>query len=415
MQAQASWGGNTDGASYLLVQAAVTLLAELSGATATEAAPSETEPTTVEPLFTAEPAAVSEPAAASEPATEAEAAATSEPAAGNEPALADEPTAQVEVTTVSEADSTLEQTTSTTASQAIYVVQAGDTVAAIARAYGVTVEAIVAANGLGDANLIAVGQELAIPDPAQVPAVTSAASGSSSLSADSAGTVAQKLPGLEQMPDTNPGPPFTVEISANYAVQDPLVVKSRTYTVTGIVRNDGDETYAVSDIMVTFCDADGFRGTFSPAIRDGKLVGGEWHWHGETAAEFAALLLAPGEEWPFRVSIVGQDMASFLVHPDAAPTGRESAQVELSDVRLVDEGTGYLRISGTATNTSPFKAKNLTVSGVLLDASGQIVSLGSTYVLDEGIEPGASVAFDLRIEQTSYASYQLYAQAEHDW
>ncbi|MFN2156524.1 MAG: LysM peptidoglycan-binding domain-containing protein [Anaerolineae bacterium] len=415
MPAPSGGSGTAGGASYLLAQAAVTLLTERSGATATEAAPLETEPTTVEPLF------MTEPAAASEPATEAEAAATSDPVVGSEPALLDEsaaqiePAAQAEVTPVSEADSTPEQTTSTTASEAIHVVQAGDTVAAIARAYGVTVQAIVAANGLLDANVIVVGQELIIPDPAQVPAVTSTASGSIASSVDSIGTVTQRLPGLEQMPDTNPGPPFTVEVSANYAVQDPLVAKSRTYTVTGIVRNDGDETYAVSDIMVTFYDADGFRGTFSPAIRDGKLVGGEWHWHGEVQAEFAALLLAPGEEWPFSIQITAQDMASFLIHADAAPTGREPAQVELSGVRLVDEGTGYLRISGTATNASPFKAKGLTVSGVLLDANGQIVSLGSTYVLDEGIEPGASVAFDLRVEQTSYASYQLYAQAEHDW
>jgi LysM repeat protein len=414
MPAQPAENSTAGGASYLLTRAAVALLAERSGATTAEAAPSETEPVAAEPVLAAEPA-TTEPAATSEPATQAEEAAPSEPADGNEPASQDEPAPQVEAAAPSAEDSTAEPTTSAATSQVTYVVQAGDTVAAVARAYGVTAQAIVAANGLADANVIVVGQELIIPDPAQVPAVTSIASGSSASPVDSVETVTQRLPGLEQMPDTNPGPPFTVEISANYAVQDPLVEKSRTYVVTGIVRNDGDETYAVSDITVTFYDADGFRGTFSPAIRDGKLVGGEWHWHGEVQAEFAALLLAPGEVWPFRIQITAQDMASFLIHADAAPTGREPAQVELSGVRLVDEGTGYLRISGIATNASPFKAKNLTVSGVLLDASGQIVSLGSTYVLDEGIEPAASVPFDLRIEKTPYASYQLYAQAEHDW
>jgi LysM repeat protein len=405
MQARPSGSGTAGGASYALIRAAVDLLAERSGATVAEAATSETEPVAVQPVLTTEPAATSEPA------SEAEAVATTEPAVDNEPV------AQVEAAATSEPESAPESTqappaaTAATADQVIYVVQAGDAVAAIARAYGVTVQAIVAANGLEDANVIAVGQELIILDPAQVSADTSAALSS----ADSAGTAVQRLPGLEQIADTNPGPPFTVEISANYATQDAVVEKSRTYMVTGIVRNDGDETYTVSDILVTFYDADGFRGTFSPAIRDGKLVGGEWHWHAETAAEFAALLLAPGEEWPFSVEITAQDMASFLIHPDAAPTGREPAQVELGDVRLVDEGAGYLRISGTATNASAFKATNLTVSGVLLDASGQIVSLGSTYVLEQGIEPGASVAFDLRIEKTPYATYQLYVQAEHDW
>jgi hypothetical protein len=222
-------------------------------------------------------------------------------------------------------------------------------------------------------------------------------------------------PALEQVEDTSPGPPFTIEISTNVAVQDPLVEASRTYKVTGIVRNDGDQTYDVSNILVTFYDAEGFRGTFQPAIRDGKLVGGEWHWHGETEAEFGALLLAPGEEWPFIVEITAQDMAAFLVHPDALATDREATPVELSDVGLVDAGTGYLRISGTATNVSSLKAKNVTVSGVLLDASGQIVSVGSVYVLQEDVEPGASVRFDLRIEREPYATYQLYAHAERDW
>ena len=106
---------------------------------------------------------------------------------------------------------------------------------------------------------------------------------------------------------------------------------------------------------------------------------------------------------------------SFLIHPDAVATGRESAPVELSGVQVVDEGTDYLRISGTATNPNPFKVQNVTVSGVLLDASGQIVSLGSTYVLEEDIESGEEVPFELRVGMEPYASYELYAQAERDW
>ena len=222
-------------------------------------------------------------------------------------------------------------------------------------------------------------------------------------------------PALEQIEDTNPGPPFTVEVSANTATQDPVVEASQTYKVTGIVRNDGDQTYAVSTLNVTFYDAEGFRGTFQPAVRDGKVVSGEWLWHGQAEAELAALLLAPGEEWPFEIEIVAQDMASFLIHPDATPTGRESVIVALSDVRMVDEGTDYLRISGTATNTSAYAVKNVTVSGVLLDGNGQIVSVGSAYVLQEDISPGETVGFDVRVTKEAYASNQVYAQAERDW
>jgi hypothetical protein len=218
---------------------------------------------------------------------------------------------------------------------------------------------------------------------------------------------------LEQLPDNDPGPPLTVEVSANRATQDPLVEQSQTYLVTGIVRNDGDQVYAVSALQATFFDASGFRGTFQKY--PGRGTGGEWVWHGQTEADFAALLLAPGKEWPFSVEITAQDMASFVIHPDAVATGRESAPVALSDIVLVDEGAGYLRISGTATNDNAFAVQNVTVSSVLLDASGQIVSMGSTYVLQQDIGPGESVTFEVRVEEEPYADYRLYVQAERDW
>ncbi len=413
MRTQLGGGSAAGRASYGLVRTVVELLAERSGGSLGEAMAVETEPVADEPMSTTEAAATSESTAPSASTREAELAAHVEPTAEIEAA------GQVELAAAKEPDNTPEPTPDPATSevsveeQVTVVVQAGDTVAAIARAYGVTVEEIAAASGLLDADMIAVGQELTIPGPAQMP--SSASATAEALSESGAGTAVQRLPGLQQIADTNPGPPFTVEISANYAIQDPVVEQSRTYVVTGIVRNDGDETYAVSDILVTFYDAAGFRGTFSPAIRDGKLVGGEWHWHGETEAEFAAFLLAPGEEWPFSVQITAQDMASFLIHPDAAPSGRESAPVVLSDVQVVDQGTGYLQIIGAATNVNPFEVKNVTVSSVLMDASGQIVSLGSTYVLQQDIAPSASVRFDMRVGKTPYVDYQLYAQAERDW
>ena len=290
----------------------------------------------------------------------------------------------------------------------VYSVRAGDLLAAIARAYGVTVTAIAEANGLVDANQITVGQRLVIPDPSRVPAVTS---GPVPAASSPEPTLAPPR-ALEWLPDTAPGPPFTVEVSANRATQDPLVEKSRHYLVSGIVRNDGRQTYAVSSIDVTFFDASGFRGTF----RKYPLVpGGEWLWHGKTQAEFPYMLLAPGEACPFLVEITAQDMASFLIHPNGAPTERESVQLEPGGVWVVEDGTGYVRISGTVTNSSSLKVKNVIVAGVLLDANGEIVSLGSTYVLRENIEPGASVSFDLRIARQPYTRYQLYAQAERDW
>jgi len=51
----------------------------------------------------------------------------------------------------------------------IYVAKAGDTLGSVAEAYGVTVDAIMQANGLSDANLLSVGQSLVIPVAGYVP------------------------------------------------------------------------------------------------------------------------------------------------------------------------------------------------------------------------------------------------------
>jgi hypothetical protein len=82
---------------------------------------------------------------------------------------------------------------------------------------------------------------------------------------------------------------------------------------------------------------------------------------------------------------------------------------------MTRDGLDSVRIRGVATNPNPFKIKNVAVAGGLHDASGQMVSLGTTYVLQEDIEPGASVPFDVRVKTEPFTSYKLYAQAERDW
>jgi len=46
------------------------------------------------------------------------------------------------------------------------VVQPGETLSQIAKQYGVSVDALMAANGIADPHLIKIGQELIIPGPA---------------------------------------------------------------------------------------------------------------------------------------------------------------------------------------------------------------------------------------------------------
>jgi hypothetical protein len=166
--------------------------------------------------------------------------------------------------------------------------------------------------------------------------------------------------------------------------------------ITGFVRNEGTETYEAIGIVATIWDDEDFR-------------------HGPLSVRVPCTLLAPGEACPFIIDVGVRRPVSFLLHPEGRPSKRESVPVALSRVNLSYDGLNSMRITGMASNVNAFKAKNVIVSGVLLDASGQVVSLGYGYVLTEDIVPGAGVGFDVRVRRVPFASYRLYAQAERDW
>ncbi|MCU0522928.1 MAG: hypothetical protein MUF84_19855 [Anaerolineae bacterium] len=133
-------------------------------------------------------------------------------------------------------------------------------------------------------------------------------------------------PALVQIEDTDPGPPFSVEVSLNQATPNPLLDGTRIYRVSGLLRNDGDAVYAVKTVHITFFDSSGFRGSYNPFPRRRY---GEYIWHGALEADFGCMLLAPGEACPFTAEIAAYDMGSFLVHADAViAEWREPAPVE---------------------------------------------------------------------------------------
>lgn len=227
-------------------------------------------------------------------------------------------------------------------------------------------------------------------------------------------------PALDRVPDTDPGPPFAVEVSANRAYPDPLVEQSRRYVVSGIVRNEGGATYSLSTLHVTFFNADGFRGSYR-RFPGPYNMGGEWIWEGRTEADLPCLVLGPGQECPFVVEISAQNMGSFLVHPDGQVTERSAVSLPLGSASLLRDGSQYVRIVGQARNDQSFRVKNVVLSGVLLDAQGEIVGLGSAYLaVAAGVEPGESVDFEIRIHdpaysiETPFVEYQVYAQAERE-
>jgi len=89
-------------------------------------------------------------------------------------ALTPSPGAEIATATpeVTMATPTPSEPTPSPSAETTYVVQAGDTIFSIARAYGVSPQAIIQANALTDPDRIMLGQELIIPAAEAPPAET---------------------------------------------------------------------------------------------------------------------------------------------------------------------------------------------------------------------------------------------------
>jgi hypothetical protein len=191
---------------------------------------------------------------------------------------------------------------------------------------------------------------------------------------------------LIRIPEGGPRPPFTLSTSTIRIEED------GKYKLTGTVRNDGSETYEAITVDCTFYDEHDHR-------------------FGPIAVHSPCMFLEPGAECPFSLEINPQKFVSYLLGVTGRPVeNRQPAAVVLSGVGVSHDGIGNARISGALVNGNGFPVKDVTIAGTLIDTNGEIVSVGSTLVLDE-IAPGASRAFDLRIEYKPYSRYQLYAQA----
>ena len=233
------------------------------------------------------------------------------------------------------------------------------------------------------------------PDPVQTIANTASAT---------------PAPALTQVVDTNPGPPFSVAISLNRAEPSTLLEGATVYKVTGLLRNDGDEVYAVNTVNFTFYDADGFRGAF---YRFPNRRYGEWIEHGAMEADFDCMLLAPGEACPFEAEIAAYQMGSFYVHADAVVAEwREPAPVKVASSHSVDQGSN-VKITATIQNPNPYPIKNVVLCGALVDSNGQITSIGSATSI-QSVAPDASVTLNVMAPSDTYTSYQLFVQAEGD-
>lgn len=243
---------------------------------------------------------------------------------------------------------------------------------------------------------------------AEAPATTLAPTPAQTLPVKSSATSVK----LTRIADPDPAPPLTILVSAI------RIAQNGNYRVTGTVRNDGSETYGGIGVIATFYEEekpcterqvtrrrrDGTEETVTEEVCD-------YGWHGPVEVYATCTLLEPGAECPFSLEIYPQDYVSYMLHPEGAPvTDHQPARLALSNLSVHNNGLGYVRLTGTATNDNSFTVRDAKIVGTLLDAAGQIVSVGSIAVPGE-IAPGTGVDFDLRIKHEPYVNYQLSAQA----
>ena len=202
---------------------------------------------------------------------------------------------------------------------------------------------------------------------------------------------------LTRIEDTDPGPPITIQVSTV------RIKENGNYKLTGVVRNDSAEgnnpgqVYGGVGVIATFF-------TTPPPPNH----------HGPVEVYATCPLLAPGAECPFSLEIYPRDYTAYHLHPKGAPVEyHQPASLALSGLSVYNDHFGYVHITGTATNGNPFAVRDAYIFGTLIDAAGQIASVGMTLAPGE-IASGASVAFDVRIEQAPYVQYAVQAQATQD-
>jgi hypothetical protein len=194
---------------------------------------------------------------------------------------------------------------------------------------------------------------------------------------------------LERIPNNDPGPPFTMLV-------DTIRIRADgRYEIVGRVRNDGTEIYEGISVRASFLD---------------DKEGG----YGPVDVYAPCSFLEPGAECPFSLQMYARPYVAYRLHANGTPVVyRRPASLEVSGLSVFRDGVGNVRMQGTATNGNAFPVGNPIFAGALVDAEGDVVSVGSYMGLGE-LAPGDSVAFDVRVEYQPYATYRLYAQATQD-
>ena len=188
------------------------------------------------------------------------------------------------------------------------------------------------------------------------------------------------------MPNVDPGPPFSVEVSANQLLEGYL------HRVSGIIRNESEETYTGLSVIGTFFMENGKR-------------------YGPVDVNVKCLMLAPGATCPFIVEATSKNLTEVIIHVTGNPTPRTPLAPEYYGVRYSTDAIGYVHVTGTVQNPYTIHARHVTVVGSLINAQGEIVNVNATILLEQ-FPPGGTAPFEIHLKYTPFSSVNITTQAE---
>jgi hypothetical protein len=191
---------------------------------------------------------------------------------------------------------------------------------------------------------------------------------------------------LKIVPNPDPGPPITVQISANH------LLEGHTYRLSGTIRNDSDENYTGLSVIATFFLESGNR-------------------YGPIHESVKCLFLAPGATCPFVIKATTKFVTGVILHTTGRPTPRTPLAPEYWGVGYRIDSIGYVHITGTVHNQYTIPARHVTVVGSLVNAQGEIVNVNSTILLD-AIPPGGTAPFEINVKYVPFRSVNITTNGE---
>ncbi|MDF1515094.1 MAG: FxLYD domain-containing protein [Anaerolineae bacterium] len=191
---------------------------------------------------------------------------------------------------------------------------------------------------------------------------------------------------LDLVPNVDPGPPIDIEVQSNDLLEGFL------HRISGVIRNESDNTYTGLSVIATFFINTGNR-------------------YGPINVNVKCLMLAPGATCPFIVHATSKNLTGVILHVTGYDTPRTPLTPEYWGIRYYVDSIGYVHITGTVHNPYTIPAQHVTVVGSLVNSQGNIVNVGSTILLDP-LEAGANETFEIIVKYMPFQTVGIVTQAE---